>query len=72
MKEEVGEVAYFIDEGDIDMHRILRILKKNDFQGVLIPDHTPLITPPPGTRARPTRWGICGRRRRCMGKSECI
>lgn len=34
----------FIDEGDIDMHRILRILKKNDFQGVLIPDHTPLMT----------------------------
>ena len=34
----------FIDEGDIDMHRILRILKQNDFQGVLIPDHTPLMT----------------------------
>ena len=26
------------------MHRILRILKQNDFQGVLIPDHTPLMT----------------------------
>ena len=31
----------FIDDGDIDMLRVLRILKKNDFQGVLIPDHTP-------------------------------
>ncbi len=31
----------FIDEGDIDMVRILEILKKHDFQGVLIPDHAP-------------------------------
>ena len=31
----------FIDDGDIDMVRILRILKTNGFQGVLIPDHTP-------------------------------
>lgn len=34
----------FVDEGDIDMFRILRILKKNNFQGVLIPDHTPQMT----------------------------
>ncbi len=34
----------FVDEGDIDMLRILRILKKNNFQGVLIPDHTPQMT----------------------------
>jgi mannonate dehydratase len=31
----------FVDEGDIDMVRILRILRDNDFNGVLIPDHTP-------------------------------
>lgn len=31
----------FIDEGDIDMIRILRILRDKDFKGVLIPDHTP-------------------------------
>ena len=31
----------FIDDGDIDMIRVLRILKKNRFDGVLIPDHTP-------------------------------
>lgn len=31
----------FIDEGDIDILRILKILKKNNFTGVLIPDHTP-------------------------------
>jgi mannonate dehydratase len=31
----------FIDEGDTDMIRVLRILHKNDYQGVLIPDHTP-------------------------------
>jgi mannonate dehydratase len=31
----------FIDDGDVDMHRVLGILKKNNFDGVLIPDHTP-------------------------------
>jgi mannonate dehydratase len=31
----------FIDDGAIDMLRVLRILKKNNFEGVLIPDHTP-------------------------------
>ena len=34
----------FIDEGDLDMIRVLRILKKHDFDGVLIPDHTPRLT----------------------------
>ncbi len=34
----------FVDEGDIDMLKILRILKKNSFDGVLIPDHTPHMT----------------------------
>lgn len=40
-----GKVPYyretFVDEGDIDMIRVLRILHKNGFDGVLIPDHTP-------------------------------
>jgi mannonate dehydratase len=31
----------FIDEGDVDMFRALRIYKKNGFDGVMIPDHTP-------------------------------
>lgn len=31
----------FIDDGDIDMARILEILRRNRFDGVLIPDHTP-------------------------------
>jgi len=31
----------FVDEGDIDMLKALRILDKNNFDGVLIPDHTP-------------------------------
>lgn len=43
-----GKVPYykevFVDEGDIDMIRILRILKKQNFEGVLIPDHTPQMT----------------------------
>lgn len=31
----------FVDEGDVDMIRVMRILHKNGFDGVLIPDHTP-------------------------------
>jgi mannonate dehydratase len=31
----------FVDDGDIDMLRVLRILQQNHFDGVLIPDHTP-------------------------------
>lgn len=34
----------FVDEGDIDMLKALRVLKKHQFTGVLIPDHTPLMT----------------------------
>lgn len=34
----------FIDEGDIDVARALRILKKNGFDGVIIPDHTPQMS----------------------------
>ena len=34
----------FVDEGDIDMVRALKILKTNQYQGVLIPDHTPEMT----------------------------
>jgi mannonate dehydratase len=42
-----GTVPYyhetFVDEGDTDMIRVLRILRKNGYDGVLIPDHTPLV-----------------------------
>jgi len=34
----------FVDEGDTDMLRVLRILHGNGFDGVIIPDHTPLLT----------------------------
>ncbi len=34
----------FIDDGDIDMLRVLGILKQNRFAGVLIPDHTPQMS----------------------------
>jgi mannonate dehydratase len=33
----------FVDEGDIDMARVMNILKANKFEGTLIPDHTPEI-----------------------------
>ena len=43
-----GKVPYyretFVDEGDIDMLRVIRILKKNGFEGVLIPDHAPQMS----------------------------
>jgi mannonate dehydratase len=31
----------FIDDGDVDMVRALRLYHENGFDGVLIPDHTP-------------------------------
>jgi len=34
----------FIDDGDIDMLQALEILHKNQYQGVLIPDHCPSMT----------------------------
>ena len=34
----------FIDDGDIDMLRVISILYKNGFDGVLIPDHSPQMT----------------------------
>lgn len=34
----------FVDDGDVDMLRVLRILKRNGYDGVLIPDHTPQMT----------------------------
>ena len=41
----IGKVPHyrevFVDEGEIDMLRILQILKKNNYDGMLIPDHTP-------------------------------
>ncbi len=34
----------FVDEGDLDMVRVMQILKKYDFKGIIIPDHTPEMT----------------------------
>jgi mannonate dehydratase len=34
----------FVDDGDIHMIRVLKILKRNGYDGVLIPDHTPQMS----------------------------
>lgn len=34
----------FIDEGEIDMTKVIRILQRNNFNGVIVPDHTPQMT----------------------------
>ena len=34
----------FIDEGDVDIRRVIRILKQNQFEGVIIPDHAPQMS----------------------------
>jgi mannonate dehydratase len=48
LRNVTGKVPYyretFIDEGEVDMIRILSILKSNRFEGVVIPDHTPQMT----------------------------
>jgi mannonate dehydratase len=48
LRNVTGKVPYyretFIDDGDVDMIRILSILKRNKFDGVIIPDHTPQMS----------------------------
>lgn len=34
----------FIDEGDIDIAHVVRILAANKFDGVIVPDHTPMVS----------------------------
>ncbi|MCX7887806.1 MAG: mannonate dehydratase, partial [Verrucomicrobiae bacterium] len=34
----------FIDDGDVDMLRLLRVFHRNGFDGVVIPDHAPQMT----------------------------
>jgi mannonate dehydratase len=34
----------FVDDGDVDMPRILAILRANGFDGVVIPDHAPQMS----------------------------
>jgi mannonate dehydratase len=50
LRNVVGKVPNyhetFIDEGDVDMIRILSILEGNGFDGVVIPDHTPQMSCP--------------------------
>lgn len=36
----------FIDDGDVDVFRLLRVLHKTGFNGVVIPDHAPQMTCP--------------------------
>jgi len=48
LRNVAGKVPHyretFIDEGDVDMMRILAILERNHFDGVVIPDHTPQMS----------------------------
>jgi mannonate dehydratase len=48
LRNVVGKVPHyretFIDEGEVDMVRILTILERNGFDGVIIPDHAPQMS----------------------------
>jgi mannonate dehydratase len=50
LRNVIGKVPHyretFIDEGEVDMIRILSILLRNHFDGVVIPDHTPQMSCP--------------------------
>jgi mannonate dehydratase len=50
LRNVIGKVPHyreaFIDEGEVDIVRILSILKRNNFNGVIIPDHTPQMSCP--------------------------
>ena len=36
-------IEAFVDDGDINMVNVIKILKKNNYDGVIIPDHTPAL-----------------------------
>ena len=48
LRNVTGKVPHyretFIDDGDVDMIRILAILRRNRFDGVVIPDHSPQMS----------------------------
>jgi mannonate dehydratase len=48
LRNVTGKVPHyhetFIDDGDVDMLRILAILHRNRFDGVIIPDHSPQMS----------------------------
>jgi mannonate dehydratase len=48
LRNVTGKVPHyretFIDEGDVDMIRILSILHRNGFEGVIVPDHVPQMS----------------------------
>jgi mannonate dehydratase len=39
-------VESFVDDGDVDMRRVIRILREEGFDGVLVPDHVPELDCP--------------------------
>jgi mannonate dehydratase len=47
LRNERGKLPHYhetlIDDGDTDMLRVLEIPHTNGFDGVVIPDHTPLL-----------------------------
>ena len=48
LRNVAGKVPHyretFIDDGEVDMTRVLTILHRNGFEGVVIPDHTPQMS----------------------------
>ena len=45
LRNVCGQVPHyhetFIDEGDLDVERVFEILHKNQYDGLVIPDHAP-------------------------------
>lgn len=50
LRNVAGKVPYyretFIDEGDINVPEVLRVLQRNNYDGVIIPDHAPQMSCP--------------------------
>jgi len=48
LRNVAGKVPHyretFIDDGDVDVRKVLSILRRNGFEGVVIPDHAPQVT----------------------------
>ena len=66
-------VETFIDEGDIDMAEIMRILADRRYDGVLIPDHTPQMScGAPWHAGMAYALGYMNALKRTLGRKETI
>ncbi len=61
----------FVDEGDVDMVKALKLYKKHNFNGLFMPDHTPAFTAAP-TSPYPGMAHAIGYMKGLMQSLDCL